>query len=122
MDLESHGGFGSCLHLANATGRDPAEFAERVPCLRGPHPPRIEAMPFPATRMRRMRRTKALRSLIRETALAPSQLIQPAFVVAGEGVREEIEAMPGVERFSISELVAEATEIATLGVGALLLF
>src|SRR5829696_9191460 len=79
-------------------------------------------MPFPATRMRRLRRTEAVRGLIRETSLAPSQLIQPAFVVPGESMREEIEAMPGVERFSISELVAEATELATLGVGGLLLF
>ena len=79
-------------------------------------------MPFPATRMRRLRRTPALRALVSETSLSPAQLIQPAFVVAGEGVREEIEAMPGIERFSISELVAEATEVATLGVGALLLF
>jgi porphobilinogen synthase len=72
--------------------------------------------------MRRLRRTAALRDLVRETHLSPSKLIQPAFVVPGEGVREEIEAMPGIERFSISELVAEATEVATLGVGALLLF
>jgi len=79
-------------------------------------------MPFPATRMRRLRRTGALRDLVRETSLAPSQLIQPAFVVPGEGVREDVEAMPGIERFSISELVAEATEIAATGVGALLLF
>jgi porphobilinogen synthase len=79
-------------------------------------------MPFPATRLRRLRRTDALRGLVRETDLAPSHLIQPAFVVAGEGVREEIESMPGVERFSISELVAEATEIGAAGVGAILLF
>ncbi len=79
-------------------------------------------MPFPATRLRRLRRTPALRALARETTLAPSQLIQPAFVVAGEGVREEVESMPGIERFSISELVAEATEVASLGLGALLLF
>ncbi len=79
-------------------------------------------MPFPATRMRRLRRTKALRGLVRETTLDASQLIQPAFVVAGEGVREDVEAMPGIERFSISELVAEATELATLGLGGVLLF
>ena len=72
--------------------------------------------------MRRLRRTKALRDLVRETTLTPAQLIQPLFVVAGEGVREEVESMPGVERFSISELVAEATELATAGVGAVLLF
>jgi len=79
-------------------------------------------MPFPATRLRRLRRTEALRGLVRETTLAPSHLIQPAFVVAGEGVREEVDSMPGIERFSISELVAETTEIATTGIGALLLF
>jgi porphobilinogen synthase len=79
-------------------------------------------MPFPATRMRRLRRTGALRDLVRETSLAPAQLIQPAFVVPGEGVREDVDSMPGIERFSISELVAEATEVAATGVGGLLLF
>jgi porphobilinogen synthase len=79
-------------------------------------------MPFPATRLRRLRRTEALRGLVRETNLSASHLIQPLFVVAGEGIREEVESMPGVERFSISELVAECTEIATAGVGAVLLF
>ena len=72
--------------------------------------------------MRRLRRTEALRGLVRETTLSPAQLIQPAFVVAGEGVREEVESMPGIERFSISELVAEATELAAAGLGAILLF
>jgi porphobilinogen synthase len=79
-------------------------------------------MPFPATRLRRLRRTEALRGLVRETELSASSLIQPLFVVAGEGVRDEVESMPGVERFSISELVAEATEIGALGIGAVLLF
>jgi porphobilinogen synthase len=72
--------------------------------------------------MRRLRRTESLRGLVRETNLAPSDLIQPLFVVAGENVREEVDSMPGIERFSISELVAEATEIATAGVGTVLLF
>ena len=75
-------------------------------------------MPFPATRMRRLRRTDTLRGLVRETELSPAHLIQPLFVVAGEGVREEVESMPGIERFSISELVEEAGEIAAAGVGA----
>jgi porphobilinogen synthase len=79
-------------------------------------------MPFPATRLRRLRRTDTLRALVRETTLSPSHLIQPVFVVAKEGVREPVESMPGIERFSISELVAEATEIATAGIGAILLF
>jgi len=79
-------------------------------------------MPFPATRMRRMRRTESLRGLIRETELSPRHLIQPLFVTAGENVREEVDSMPGVARFSISELVAEGTEVAAAGVGAVLLF
>jgi porphobilinogen synthase len=79
-------------------------------------------MPFPATRLRRLRRNEPLRGLVRETALSPANLIQPAFVVAKEGVREEVESMPGIERFSISELVAEATELAASGIGAILLF
>jgi porphobilinogen synthase len=72
--------------------------------------------------MRRLRRTEALRGLVRETSLSASQLIQPLFVVAGENVREEVDSMPGIERFSISELVAEATEIVATGVGSVLLF
>jgi porphobilinogen synthase len=72
--------------------------------------------------MRRLRRNETLRALVRETELSPAHLIQPTFVVAGEGVREEVESMPGIERFSISELVAEATEIASAGIGAILLF
>jgi porphobilinogen synthase len=72
--------------------------------------------------MRRLRRTESLRGLVRETNLSPADLIQPLFVTAGEDVREEIDSMPGIERFSISELVAEATEIATAGIGTVLLF
>ncbi len=79
-------------------------------------------MPFPATRLRRLRRTEPLRALVRETNLSPAHLIQPLFVVAGENVREDVDSMPGIERFSISELVAEATEIATAGIGSVLLF
>jgi len=77
---------------------------------------------FPATRLRRLRRTQALRDLVSETELSPKHLIQPLFVVAGEGVREDVRSMPGIERFSISELVAEATEIQSAGVRAVLLF
>ena len=79
-------------------------------------------MSFPATRMRRMRRSPALRAMIRETDLSPSHLIQPMFVVAGQGVREGVPSMPGVDRFSISELVEEAGGIAEAGVPAVLLF
>ncbi|HET7509853.1 MAG TPA: porphobilinogen synthase [Solirubrobacterales bacterium] len=79
-------------------------------------------MPFPSTRLRRLRRTDTLRGLVRETELSPSHLIQPAFVVTGEGVREEVPSMPGIERLSISNLVDEAGQIAEAGIGALLLF
>jgi porphobilinogen synthase len=72
--------------------------------------------------MRRLRRTQALRDLVRETELEPAHLVQPLFVVAGKQVREEIPSMPGVERFSISELVAEAADITASGVRAVLLF
>ena len=79
-------------------------------------------MAFPATRLRRLRRTDTLRGLVRETELSPAHLIQPVFVVAGEGVREEVPSMPGIERFSINNLVEEAGEIAAAGIGALMLF
>jgi porphobilinogen synthase len=69
-----------------------------------------------------MRRTDALRGLVRETELSPAHLIQPAFVVAGEGVRDEVPSMPGIARLSISNLVEEAGEVAAAGVGALMLF
>ena len=72
--------------------------------------------------MRRLRRTKVLRELVRETELSPRHLVQPIFVVAGEGVREEVPSMPGIERFSISESVAEATELQAAGIGAVILF
>src|SRR3954464_9575830 len=72
--------------------------------------------------MRRLRRTQALRDLVRETELSPHHLVQPLFVVAGEGVREEVTSMPGVERLSISEVVAEATELQTAGIEAVTLF
>jgi porphobilinogen synthase len=79
-------------------------------------------MSFPATRLRRMRRTDTLRGLVRETELSSRHLIQPVFVVAGEGVRKEVPSMPGIERFSINNLVEEAGEIAAAGIGAVILF
>ena len=79
-------------------------------------------MNFPAKRMRRLRRTSALRSLVRETHLAPSQLIYPLFLCPGEGVRKEISSMPGVFNLSIDEAVKEAEVCAALGIGGLLLF
>ena len=79
-------------------------------------------MDFPLIRMRRTRRTEALRSLVRETRLEPGQLIYPLFLCPGEGVRKEIGSMPGVFNLSIDEAVKEAQEAAQLGLGGLLLF
>jgi porphobilinogen synthase len=82
----------------------------------------MRSVSFPETRLRRLRRTKSLRELVRETELSAAHLIQPLFVTAGESVREEIPSMPGIERLSISEAVAEVTELAAAGVRAVLLF
>jgi len=72
--------------------------------------------------MRRLRRTETLRDLVRETELSPKHLIQPLFVTAGEGVREPVEAMPGIDRVSINELLADADEIVESGISSVLLF
>jgi len=79
-------------------------------------------MSFPATRMRRLRKTGALRRLVRETDLAPSQLVLPLFVELGTDTRTPIAAMPGVDRLSIAHAVDEAGEALALGVPAVLLF
>ena len=79
-------------------------------------------MNFPATRMRRLRRTPALRSLVRETHLHPGALVYPLFLCPGEGVRKEVASMPGVFNLSIDEALKEAESCAALGLGGLLLF
>jgi porphobilinogen synthase len=79
-------------------------------------------MAFPATRMRRLRKTGVLRDMVRETELAPSHLVYPMFVQLGEESRTPVEAMPGVERLSISQAVEEAGAAHELGVPAVLLF
>jgi len=79
-------------------------------------------MAFPATRMRRMRRTGTLREMVRETNLSASDLALPLFVELGTDSRTPIEAMPGVERLSISHAVEEAGVAHALGVPAVLLF
>ncbi len=77
---------------------------------------------FPTARPRRLRRTDALRSLVRETALAPSDFIMPYFVARGRDVRVPIGPMPGQAQLSVDRLVAEAREAEQLGVRAVLLF
>src|SRR5919198_3179711 len=79
-------------------------------------------MAFPATRMRRLRKTGLLRGLVRETELTPSHLVYPMFVALGTDSRTPIEAMPGIQRLSISHAVEEAGEAHGLGVPSVLLF
>src|SRR5213082_1811177 len=79
-------------------------------------------MAFPATRMRRLRRTGLLRGMVRETELTPAHLVQPLFVELGTDQRTPIEAMPGIDRLSISHAVEEAAAVHDLGVPAVLLF
>src|SRR5467141_1162680 len=79
-------------------------------------------MGFPDQRPRRLRRTAALRSLVRETRLAPGDLICPLFVCPGKKVRQEIASMPGQYSLSVDEAVAEAQEARALGVPGVILF
>jgi porphobilinogen synthase len=74
---------------------------------------------FPVTRLRRLRRTAPLRNLVRETRLELDQFVMPLFV-APEGLRND--ALPGMSRFSIAELVREVEELVRLGVSAVILF
>jgi porphobilinogen synthase len=77
---------------------------------------------FPTTRLRRLRRTPALRELVRETTLSPQDLLLPIFVEAGLNGRTPIDAMPGVDRLGIDEAVREAGELVALGIPGLMLF
>jgi len=77
---------------------------------------------FPIRRMRRLRRTPALRRLVQETHLAPSQLVWPLFACHGEGVRQEVSALPGVYQTSVDELVKDAERARRLGLGGIILF
>ena len=79
-------------------------------------------MAFPVTRLRRLRQSESLRSLVRETRLEPSNFIYPLFVCPGERVRKEISSMPGVFNLSIDEAVKEARESKSLGLGGIILF
>jgi len=79
-------------------------------------------MPFPSTRMRRLRATGALREMVRETELSPRDLVYPMFVELGTDIRTPIESMPGIDRLSISHAVEEAGEAHALGIPSVLLF
>src|SRR4051812_46674378 len=79
-------------------------------------------MSFPKPRPRRLRRSSAVRRLVRETALAVDQLVFPLFVCPGKNVRRDIPSLPGQFHFSVDELTREAEEIAKLGIPAVILF
>jgi porphobilinogen synthase len=72
--------------------------------------------------MRRLRRSESLRALVRETTLAPGDLVYPLFLCPGEGVRKSVSSMPGVFNLSVDQAVLEAEEAARLGIAGLLLF
>ena len=78
--------------------------------------------PYPFTRMRRTRSADFARRLVSENSLSVNDLILPLFVIEGEGQREAVASMPGVERLSIDLLVEEAREVADLGIPAIALF
>ena len=79
-------------------------------------------VPFPIHRMRRLRASEPIRSLVRETRLDPAEFILPLFACPGEGIRREIGAMPGNFQMSVDEIVRECTEVRALGIGGVILF
>jgi porphobilinogen synthase len=94
---------------AGNAGSEPAVAAGRI-------------VPDPAHRLRRLRRTPALRALIRETRVHPRQLVAPLFVQPGRALRSPIGSLPGQSRLSPDEAVTEARRLAQLDVGAVILF
>jgi len=78
--------------------------------------------PFPATRLRRLRKSPALRAMVRETSLAPSDFIWPVFLMAGKDEETAIPSMPGVTRKTIDRVVKAAVEARDLGIPAICLF
>jgi porphobilinogen synthase len=79
-------------------------------------------MPFPLHRKRRLRVSEAMRRLVRETHLEPSQMVLPLFACPGEGIRKEISSMPGNFQLSVDELARECEDVAKLGIGGVILF
>ncbi|MEP6893888.1 MAG: porphobilinogen synthase [Gaiellaceae bacterium] len=77
---------------------------------------------FPITRLRRMRRTDALRSLVRETRLDLDRFVMPLFACPGEGVVNTVAGLPGIAQRSVDQIVREASELKALGVAAVILF
>lgn len=108
--------------------RHSARYGTFVRLRRAPHvtrglrPMSVTRAPWPATRLRRMRRDDFSRRLMRENTLTVDDLIYPVFVLEGKNQTETVASMPGVERMSVDLLVREAEELARLGVPAMALF
>src|SRR5271165_5429310 len=79
-------------------------------------------MSFPIHRPRRIRRTEALRGLVRETRLSTAGFIYPMFVCPGTNVRKEVSSMPGVFQQSVDQIVEECREVEALGLPGIILF
>src|SRR6202045_2225284 len=79
-------------------------------------------MAFPITRLRRLRQSEQLRSMVRETRLSPTSFVYPMFVCPGEGVRKQVRSMPGVFNLSVDEAVKEARQTHSLGIASVILF
>src|SRR3990172_2843979 len=77
---------------------------------------------FPQLRLRRLRRNETIRSMVRETRLAPSDFVYPLFVTHGRDIKTPIEPMPGCYQFSLDLLLPEVMEVAELGIPGVLLF
>jgi len=85
-------------------------------------PEGVAALPDPAHRLRRTRRTETLRAFVRETRIHPRQLVAPMFVQPGREGRQPVGSMPGVERVTPDEALVDARKLAALGVGGVILF
>ncbi len=79
-------------------------------------------MPFPYTRLRRLRNSSKIRDLVQETRLTPNDFMAPLFVVSGQNVRKEISSLPGQFHESVENIVEHAKKIRDLGIPSVLLF
>jgi porphobilinogen synthase len=79
-------------------------------------------MTFPTTRLRRLRMNEVVRKMVSETRLSPEQFIYPLFVCPGEGIKKEIQSMPGNYQWSIDTLIEEVRSVKSLGIAGVILF
>jgi porphobilinogen synthase len=113
----------ACARLERRSARADDKFASPSEAAEvGPAAVELCVMAFPATRLRRLRRTESLRSMVRETRLTPESLVYPLFICPGTGIRKEVGSMPGVFNLSIDEAVKEVRATRALGVLSVILF